>query len=422
LINSGDYNDLESKEAQKQITDKFGQKETTYRLRDWSIGRQRYWGAPIPIVYDPDGEPHAVPKEHLPWELPTDVAFEPTGEPPLAKSNELKQRTEEIFGDGWTPEVDTLDTFVDSSWYFLRFTDPYNSNSFAAADNIADWCPVDTYVGGAEHTVLHLLYARFITKALADLNHVHFREPFLSLRHQGLIMSEDGTKMSKSKGNVVNPNDVVDQVGADTLRLYELFAGPFSETVDWNMDAIAGPRRFLERVWRVAFDAVESSEESLSKASAGDRPLHRTIKQVSEDLAAFKFNTAISSMMELMNNFQEREEVSAESFTTFICLLAPFAPHISEELWQRLGGEGSVHQQSWPVCNEEALQEEVITIAIQVNGKVRGQIEISSELDENEITAKARSEDNVANYLENNPITRHIYVPGRLVNFVTEND
>lgn len=372
-------------------------------------------------MYDPEGQPHAVPSEHLPWTLPDDVPFEPTGEAPLAKSQELEERTEEIFGAGWRPETSTLDTFVDSSWYFLRFTDPKNENKFANKEAIDNWCPVDTYVGGAEHSVLHLLYARFITKALADLGHIDFREPFTKLRHQGLIMAADGTKMSKSKGNVVNPNEVVDQVGADTLRMYELFAGPFADTVDWNTDAIAGPRRFLERVWRLAANA-EDTEQAIAEVPADDQAIHRTIKSVSEDVIAFKFNTAVSGLMELANELQARKEVSRSSMATFVRLLAPFAPHITEELWQRLGGKESVHTQPWPQYDESALVEEEVTIAIQVDGRVRGEIKISAKADEKEIIELARQEENVASYLENTSNIRHIFVPGRLVNFVTKND
>lgn len=417
LINSGELNGQESKEAGEVITEKFGQKEITYRLRDWSVGRQRYWGCPIPVVYDPDGAAHAVPKEHLPWELPTDVPFEPTGEAPLAKSEELKERTEEIFGAGWRPETSTLDTFVDSSWYFLRFTDPHNKDSFADPEAVNSWCPVDTYVGGAEHSVMHLLYARFITKALADLGYIDFREPFTKLRHQGLIMAEDGTKMSKSKGNVVNPNAVVEQVGADTLRMYELFAGPFAEKVDWNMDAIAGPRRFLEKVWRL----VQEHDETLQdlETPADDPLLHQTVKRVTNDLDDFRFNTAISSLMELVNDLQDREAVEVKVLGVLLRLLAPFAPHITEELWAELGRKESIHTAEWPVHNEAATQEAEITIVIQVNGSVRGEITVSQNTPEKEIIAAAKEEENVSRWLEDKAINRHIYVENRLVNFVT---
>jgi leucyl-tRNA synthetase len=417
LVNSGEFSGLSSAEAAEKITEKFGQAETTYRLRDWSVGRQRFWGCPIPVVYDPEGKAHLVPEKHLPWKLPDDVPFEPTGEAPLAASRELKERTEEIFGAGWTPETSTLDTFVDSSWYYLRFTDPQNTDEFASSEAIKRWCPVDTYVGGAEHSVMHLLYARFITKVLADLGHINFREPFTKLRHQGLIMAEDGTKMSKSKGNVVNPDTVVETVGADTLRLYELFAGPFGETVEWDTDSIAGPRRFLERVWRLA--QAQPHNGSNLETVPEDQALHATIKAVTDDLSDFRFNTAISHLMELLNNFQDRETVSAGLLSTFVRLLAPLAPHISEELWQALGGEPSVHQADWPRHDAAVAAETEITIAIQIDGKLRGEVKVSQTADETAIISQAKAAEGVTALLENKTIKRHIYVPNRLVNFVT---
>jgi leucyl-tRNA synthetase len=417
VANSDTFNGLPSNQGGDLITKQYGQTETTYRLRDWSVGRQRFWGCPIPVVYDPDGKAHAVPDEHLPWELPTDVPFEPTGEAPLEKSVKLTERTEKIFGEGWKPETSTLDTFVDSSWYFLRFTDPHNKAVFADPDAANNWCPVDTYVGGAEHSVMHLLYARFITKALADMEYVDFREPFVSLRHQGMIMAEDGTKMSKSKGNVVNPNEVIDQVGADTLRMYELFAGPFADSVDWNTDAIAGPRRFLEKIWHLVGQHGGSIKRL--ETPADDHVLHQTIKSVTENIHDFRFNTAISSLMELVNDFVDREQISSDALGVCIRLLAPFAPHITEELWRQLDGEGSVHQQAWPEYDEAATQKAEITIAVQVNGTVRGEIVVSQNTSESEILTQAKEQENVANWLEDTAIKREIYVEGRLVNFVT---
>jgi leucyl-tRNA synthetase len=419
LINSDEFSGLESDQAADNITTEYGQAETTYQLRDWSIGRQRFWGAPIPIVYDPDGNPHPVPDEHLPWELPDDVAFEPTGEPPLAKSEELQQRTEEIFGEGWTPETETMDTFVDSSWYFLRYPDPQNDQEFAGREALDTWCPVDMYIGGAEHAVLHLLYARFITKALADAGAVDFREPFASLRHQGMVLAEDGTKMSKSKGNVVNPNEVVDQVGADTLRMYELFAGPFSESFDWDTDAIAGPRRFIERVWRLFADHAPALE-AVDQPSADDTLMHQTVRDVTEDIADFKFNTAISALMEARNDLSDRDSVSAQTLSVFVRLLAPFAPHATEELWELYGGSDSVHKQDWPTFAVEAAEEDTVDIAVQIDGTVRGEMTIDKNTNEAEVVAKAKRLDNVQKYLQDITITRHIYVPEQLINFVSE--
>jgi leucyl-tRNA synthetase len=252
LVNSGSFDGLTSQEAKKKITEAVGGKMVkTYRLRDWLISRQRYWGAPIPVVYDPQGKPHPIPEEHLPWMLPSDVEFKPTGTSPLGQSKELLERTEKIFGKGWKPEIDTMDTFVCSSWYYLRFTDPHNEEEFASKEQMQKWLPVDLYMGGAEHTVLHLMYARFFTKALQKYGYIKFDEPFLKLRHQGLILAEDGSKMSKSKGNVVNPDEVVSAYGADSLRLYEMFMGPLEASKPWNTNNILGVRRFLERVWKM---------------------------------------------------------------------------------------------------------------------------------------------------------------------------
>jgi leucyl-tRNA synthetase len=251
LVNSGEYNGMSVADAKVAMTTAFGRVKKTYRIRDWLISRQRYWGAPIPIVYDPEGTPHAIPEQHLPWLLPTDVEYLPKGTSPLGSSKELKERTEKIFGVGWTPEIDTMDTFACSSWYFFRFADPNNDTEFTSKEALRDWLPVDLYIGGAEHTVLHLLYARFYTKALRDMGYVNFDEPFLKLRHQGLIMAEDGRKMSKRYGNVINPDDIVEMYGADTMRVYEMFMGPFQDSIAWNTQSMIGSRRFLERVWKL---------------------------------------------------------------------------------------------------------------------------------------------------------------------------
>jgi leucyl-tRNA synthetase len=419
LMNSGEFSGLSSSDAADKITEKFGRQEKTYKLQDWSIGRQRYWGAPIPIVYDPDGQPHPVSEEHLPWELPDDVPFEPTGEPPLAKSQELQRRTEEIFGEGWTPETETMDTFVDSSWYFLRYPDPHNEDELASDKALETWCPVDMYIGGAEHAVLHLLYARFITKALADAGKIDFREPFESLRHQGMVLAEDGTKMSKSKGNVVNPNEVVDQVGADTLRMYELFAGPFSESFDWDTDAIAGPRRFIERVWRLFAD-YDPEIEPVAQPPEDDTLMHQTTRSVTNDISDFRFNTAISSLMEARNELAERDTVSADSLSVFVRLLAPFAPHVSEELWHQYRSAESVHKQAWPGYSSEAAEESTVDIAIQINGTVRGEMTVDKTASEDTIVAQAKEVPNVKKRLKDTTITRRIYVPDKLVNFVIE--
>src|SRR3990167_7246703 len=261
---------------------------------------QRYWGAPIPIVYDPEGKVHAIPEEHLPWMLPTDVEFKPTGTSPLGQSKELLDRTERIFGKGWKPEIDTMDTFACSSWYFFRFADPKNEKEFAGKAAMQKWLPVDLYVGGAEHTVLHLLYARFFTKALRDLGYLAFDEPFLKLRHQGTILAEDSRKMSKRWGNVINPYDMIERFGADALRLYEMFMGPLEAMKPWNTGNIAGVRRFLKRGWRLT---PATSDSPL--ATSVDTLLHQTIKKVGDDIESLKMNTAVSTLIILLNEFEK---------------------------------------------------------------------------------------------------------------------
>jgi leucyl-tRNA synthetase len=265
LVGSGEFDGMPSEEARKKITEFVGGTlKTTYRLRDWLVSRQRYWGAPIPVVYDPDGKAHAVPEEHLPWTLPQDVEFTPHGSAPLSQSKELKERTEKLFGKGWTPEVDTMDTFVDSSWYFFRFTDSKNEKEFASKKQLEKWMPVDLYMGGAEHTVLHLMYARFFTKVLHKLGYISFNEPFSMLRHQGIVLGEDNYKMSKSRGNIVNPDEVVDAYGADTVRLYSMFMGPLEDAKPWNSQSIAGAHRFVKRVWGLAQGLEKKSKTNTS--------------------------------------------------------------------------------------------------------------------------------------------------------------
>lgn len=410
LINSGGYNGLNNEEAKRKITEAVGGRMIkTYRLRDWLISRQRYWGAPIPIVYDPEGKAHAVPAEHLPWTLPTDVEFKPTGTSPLGQSKELLERTEKLFGKGWRPEVDTMDTFVCSSWYFFRFADPQNAEAFASKVAIERWLPVDLYVGGAEHTVLHLLYARFFTKALRDMGYIGFGESFLKLRHQGIILAEDSRKMSKRWGNVINPDDVAETFGADTLRLYEMFMGPLEAMKPWNTANIAGARRFLDRVWR-----LEPSTNDLRPTTEHEALLHKTIKKVGEDIAALKFNTAISALMILLNEF-ESKGCSVPEYEIFLQLLYPFAPHITCELWEHRGKTDMIYQSSWPLHDEAKIQSETVEIAVQVNGKVRAKIVLPADYGEAEALEAARAA--VGKWLSG-PEKKAIYVPGRIVSLV----
>lgn len=393
----------------------YGVPSTQYRLRDWLISRQRYWGAPIPVVYDPDGKPHLVPEEHLPWLLPTDVEFMPTGESPIAKSKELVERTERIFGHGWRPEVDTMDTFVCSSWYFFRFADPNNAAVFADAEKIKRWLPVDLYMGGAEHTVLHLLYARFFTKVLKDFGYITFDEPFMKLRHQGTILAEDGRKMSKSLGNVINPTEVIEEYGADSLRLYEMFMGPLEVAKPWNTRNILGVRRFLERV-----QTLSTKVEDAPLSPATDTLLHQSIAKVTTDIESFGFNTAISQLMILSNHLAELPTVPKHAFEGLLMLLAPLAPHLSHELWEALGHAEPISTVVWPVADQTKLKASVVTVGVQVNGKVRGAIVISPDAPQEEVLVQARADESVAKWLSGKREVKAVYVPGRIVSFVVE--
>lgn len=411
LTNSGEFDGMESEEAKKKITEFVGGTLTkTYKLRDWLVSRQRYWGAPIPVVYDPDGVAHPVPEEHLPWLLPTDVEFRPTGVSPLALSKELKERTEKLFGVGWTPEVDTMDTFVCSSWYYFRFADQKNTTDFASKEAIKKWLPVDLYMGGAEHTVLHLMYARFFTKALKKFGYVDFDEPFLKLRHQGTILAEDGSKMSKSKGNVINPDEFIELYGADTVRLYEMFMGPLEAMKPWNTNNILGVRRFLERVWKleVGNTVLDQKQEAL---------VQQTIKKVGDDIEGLKFNTAISSLMILLNAL-EGGALPKEAYKVLVQLLAPLAPHTASELWEKAGFEGDVVSQSWPAYDPSKLAASVVTVAVQINGKVRGSVELSADATKAEALVAARANPAVAKWLTGGEEKKAIYIKGKIINFV----
>ena len=416
LMNSDSFDGMDSGEARSQITKSVGgTPRVTYRLRDWLISRQRYWGVPIPIVYDQNGKPTAVPEEHLPWLLPTDVAFKPTGVSPLALSKELQERTQKLFGEGYTPEVDTMDTFVCSSWYYFRYTDPHNKTAFADKRSLKTWMPVDLYMGGAEHTVLHLLYARFVTKFLRSLGYTAVAEPFQKLRHQGIILAPDGRKMSKSLGNVINPDDVVRDVGADALRVYEMFMGPLDQAIPWSTDNMVGSRRFLDRVWRLSDDLAENAAAELTAA------LHRTVKKVGEDIEALKFNTAISEMMKFVN-VAEKAPVDRTAFRTFLTILAPFAPHLAEELWERSGGTASIHREAWPAYDEKYLKEEAVTVAIQVNGKVRETLTAAPGSKKEEILEKALKLPKIRKYTEGQKVAQTIYIQDKVLNIVIKLD
>ena len=417
-INSDFINGLSTADAKSKMIEyleetDLGKRKINYKLKDWLISRQRYWGTPIPIVYDPNGMPHPIPEEHLPWVLPDDVEYKPKGTSPLGTSQELIDRTEKIFGEGWRPEIDTMDTFVCSSWYYLRYPDNLNTDEAFSKDTTNDMLPVDMYIGGAEHATMHLLYSRFMTKALRDLGHVDFDEPFKRLFHQGTI-TKDGAKMSKSKGNTVAPDEFIERYGSDTFRCYLMFMGPYDEGGDWNDKGITGIFRFLGK----AINACQKQEGESSKKD--QKAIHKAIKGVTEDLDRIKFNTALSKMMECLNEISSSDKLSKDDKYLIIKILAPFAPHLAEELWEGAGQADSVFNAPWPTYDESMVVDDTITIAIQVNGKLRGSVELQVDVSKDEVLDAARSVDNVMKFVGEMSIVKEIYVPGKLVNFVVK--
>jgi len=414
LRNSGPFDGRDNREAMNDIIDFVGgERVTNYRLRDWLVSRQRYWGCPIPVVYDPEGKPQLVPAEHLPWLLPTDVDFSPSASSPLATSKELKERVERIFGEGWTPEYDTLDTFVDSSWYFLRYLDPKDDHDFSDQSLMKKWLPVNRYSGGSEHTTLHLLYSRFFHKALYDLALVPTPEPFEERFNRGLILGTDGQKMSKRWGNVVNPDEMVTKFGADAVRMYLAFIGPYNEpgTYPWNLDGVMAMRKFLDRVYQLSEKVREQEMSEVERVA-----LAKAVKKISGDTERFKFNTAISGHMVYVRELESLGTVSKEAYRSLLTLIAPYAPHLAENLWERLGGEGSVHQSVWP--EEIAIEVETVVIGVQVNGKRRGEISLAPDASEEDALAAARADAGIGTLLHEGTLKKIVYVPGRILNLV----
>lgn len=412
LVNSDAFDGLERESAIDAIVAKLGEaakRVTTYRLRDWLVSRQRFWGAPIPIAYDVDGKEYLIPETELPVELPMDVAFAPTGQSPLDTAEAWKKVV--VDGKDLIREADTLDTFVCSSWYYLRFPNPSIDDKPFDPEAVKTWLPVNTYVGGAEHAVLHLLYSRFITKVLFDEGLISFKEPFQSLRNQGMILGPDHQKMSKSKGNVINQEDVIAEFGADTLRVYEMFMGPFDQEKPWNTKGIIGVRRFLEKVVRLSerATAIETSAEEL-------RAITKAIKGVGEDIVNFSFNTCISKMMESVNSLLELPAVTKETYLSLIKILSPFAPHLSEELWESAGQEGFCSVAAWPSFDEKHLVEDSKEYPVQINGKIRAKISMSAAASSEEVEVAAKTA--VASHLYGKEIVKVIVVPGRLVSIV----
>ncbi|MEZ7591152.1 class I tRNA ligase family protein, partial [Veillonella atypica] len=438
LINSDEFDGQTSEEARKNITAALhergiGEGKTNFRLRDWLISRQRYWGVPIPVVYcDTCGE-QLVPEDELPVRLPEDVKFESGAVSPLATSEAFMNAKCPKCGGPARRETDTMDTFIDSSWYFLRYTDALNDKAPFDSKIANYWMNVDQYIGGIEHAILHLLYSRFFVKVIHDLGLIEANEPFRGLLTQGMVLKE-GSKMSKSKGNVVSPEEIINKYGADTARLFILFAAPVDRDLDWSDQGVEGSYRFLGRVWRIvdAYDqaAKENHTGDLTKDEVAlRRELHRVIKKVTEDLDNnFNFNTAISAIMELVNAMyahkDKAESVNAdlanELTHNLVLLLAPFVPHITEELWHELGETDSVHTMNWPTYEESALKVDEVEVVLQVNGKVRDKLTVSVNITKEELEALAKESSRVQEFTEGKQIVKVIYVPGKLVNIVVK--
>ena len=439
LVNSAEFDGMEMHEAlaaivEKAVKEGFGRRKVNYRLRDWLISRQRYWGAPIPVIYcDKCGE-QLVPEEELPVKLPEDVNFEQGAVSPLAQSESFVHCTCPKCGGPARRETDTMDTFICSSWYYMRYTDPHNTHKPFAADKVNYWAPVDQYIGGIEHAILHLLYARFFTKVLRDAGMLDFDEPFTNLLTQGMVI-KDGAKMSKSLGNVVSPEEIIEKYGADTARLFILFAAPVERDLDWSDQGVEGAFRFLNRVWRILLqfeDAIKSVAETCDSAALTAeetelrRVLHTTIKKVTEDVRdRFMFNTAISAIMELVNAFYAFQDkqlspvLARETGSALLRMLAPFAPHITEELWTRLF-TGSVHAQKWPTYDTSAITQDEIEVVLQINGKVRDRVKIAADLDKEAMEQLVTELPRAKELTEGKTIVKVICVPGKLVNIVVK--
>ncbi|HEY4502372.1 MAG TPA: leucine--tRNA ligase [Candidatus Paceibacterota bacterium] len=417
LINSGTFDGMDSEEAKGKITEFVGgEVASTYRIQDWVFSRQRYWGEPIPIIHCEKCGAVPVPEEELPVLLPEVEHYEPTGtgESPLASIKEWVNVTCPKCKGHAKRETNTMPQWAGSSWYWLRFMDPDNKEALVSTAREKEWGHVDVYVGG-DHAVRHLIYARFWHKFLYDIGIVSTIEPFSRLEFLGFILAEDGRKMSKRWGNVINPDDVVRTNGADSFRTYEMFMGPFENTVPWSTNGLVGVRRFLEKVWRMAGNVCEQDVPRL------ELPLHQTIKKVTDDIEAFKFNTAVSQMMIFTNTVEKVGTIGTRQFESFLKVLSPFAPHMAEELWEQLGNTGSIQREVWPVYDESKLVEHSVTIAVQINGKVRGTVVVARDSTEEAVKAQVHHMTEIAKYLLDKSVEKEIYVVGRVFNIVIKN-
>jgi len=422
MVNSGFLDGMEVSQAKKAIVEwlaerGLGTPKINYKLRDWVFSRQRYWGEPIPIINCPSCGHVPLKESELPLMLPDVESYEPTdtGESPLSKMRDWVEVKCPVCGGDAERETDTMPQWAGSSWYFLRYTDPCNGSELASQDAMKYWIPVDWYNGGMEHTTLHLLYSRFWHRFLYDIGVVPTKEPYLKRTSHGMILGENGEKMSKSRGNVINPNDIVDQYGADTMRLYIMFIGDFEKAAPWSSTAVKGCRRFLDRVWNMAETLSPSAEVSPANESA----IHKTIKKVTGDIEELKFNTAIAALMSLLNTLQENGATRGD-FEVFLHLLNPFAPHITEELWHMLGNDTMLSVAPWPAYDGSKTKDERITVAIQINGKFRSTVELEADSTDEQMVEAAKNEEKVRKFIEGKEIVKTIVVKGKLVNLIVK--
>ncbi|MGL5755185.1 MAG: leucine--tRNA ligase [Paraclostridium sp.] len=438
MVNSGEFDGMEASNAFDAIIEKIeemgrGKKTVNYRLRDWLLSRQRYWGCPIPVVYCDECGLVPEKKENLPVLLPTDIEFTGKGESPLTTSKEFMNATCPCCGKPARREVDTMDTFVDSSWYFLRYIDAQNTNEPFSKDAVNNWMPVDQYIGGVEHAIMHLLYARFFVKAFNEMGMLDFKEPFKNLLTQGMVL-KDGTKMSKSKGNVVSPLEIIDEYGADTARLFVLFAAPPERDLEWSEQGVEGCFRFLNRVYRLVDELADKvkSDSTMGELTKEDKAMrftiNATLKKVTEDLnEKFGFNTAISALMELINEMYKYKELETrndavikEAIETIVTIIAPFAPHIGEELWTMIGKDGSIFDIAWPTFDESALVKDEVEVVVQVNGKVRGKLSVAANISREDMQEAAMNDEKIKALVEGKTIVKVVAVPKKLVNIVVK--
>lgn len=423
LVNSDILNGLRVKDAIAKIIEflkekNLGEPKTNYKMKDWAFNRQRYWGEPIPIIHCPHCGMVPVPEDQLPVTLPDVENYQPTetGESPLANIDEWVNVKCPVCGEDAKRETDTMPQWAGSSWYFLRYIDPHNHDAIASKENFDYWGPVDWYNGGMEHVTRHLIYSRFWHRFLYDIGAVTFKEPYAKRTAQGLILGSDGEKMSKSRGNVVNPNDIISEFGADTLRTYIMFIGDYEKYAIWNDSSVKGCKRFLDRVWKLQ----EFLKDEAGYSKQHTTLMHKTIKKVSEDFEAMKYNTAIAAMMSAVNEFYNDKYITRDELKSLIIILNPIAPHVTEEIWEVQGFRGMLNEASWPEWDDEKTTEDIIELPVQINGKVRGKIEISKDAGLEEAREKAKADESLSKNLEGKDIVKEIYVPGKIFNIVVK--